>query len=73
MSEPFEKRARFFQMELRKERRAVRALQQVIQDRIQMDNRASYLLMRTEQFLMSEGYRRIGDGQWTKEPYVESE
>lgn len=71
MSEPFEQRARFFQAELRKERRAVRALQQVIQDRIEKDTRTAHTLRRTEQFLMSEGYRRVTPGQWTKEPYCE--
>lgn len=38
------------------------------------DHAAKNRLLQTEEFLLHEGYRRVGlEGKWTKEPYVESE
>lgn len=67
--EPFEQKALFFRAENRKLRAVIRELRDMVSELSEEKHAFRDRLVRTEKFLVSEGYRRLdSDGHWTREP-----
>ena len=67
--EPFEQKALYFRAENRKLRAVIRELRDMVSELSKEKHTFRDRLVRTEKFLVTEGYRRLdSDGHWTKEP-----
>lgn len=73
MAEPYQRRAEWFQRELRSTKAVNRELWEKLFRSERSANEYRGRLILTERFLMSQGYRRLDlQGNWTKEPLGET-